>query len=148
MAPETARNWNLATAADFVPRSIVTSPERLTSTRYGCFNTVGVAVETLVGCAVLPGANGAQVYGATGVGVYGAKIGYGDGSWMTSEGTMVSSTVRDADGSTVGTSLGSVVGNTEGLGVVGTGGVGNELSSDVGIGVGGLGADVVGTTEG
>jgi hypothetical protein len=63
MAPETARNWNLATAADFVPRSIVTSPERWTSMRYGCFNTVGVAVGTpvlvgiLVGCAVSVGAN-------------------------------------------------------------------------------------------
>ena len=133
MAPGTARNWNLATAADFVPRSIVTSPERLTSIRYGCFNTVGVAVGTLVGCAVSPGATGAQVYGATGARVYGAKLGYGDGSWMTSEGAKVSSTVGDADGCTVGTSLGSV-GNTDG--------------SDVGIGVGGLGAGVVGVTEG
>jgi hypothetical protein len=67
---------------------------------------------------------------------------------MTSEGTMVSSTVRDADGSTVGTSLGSIVGNTEGLSVVGVGDVGTELGSDVGIGVGGLGAGVVGVTEG
>ena len=126
MAPGTARNWNLATAADFVPRWIVTSPERLTSIRYGCFNTVGVAVS--------PGANGAQLYGATGARVYGAKVGYGDGSWLTSEGAKVSSTVGDADGCTVGTSLGSVVGNTDG--------------SDVGIGVGGLGAEVVGKTEG
>ena len=126
MAPGTARNGNLATAADFVPRSIVTSPERLTSTRYGCFNTVGVAVS--------PGANGAQLYGATGARVYGAKLGYGDGSWMTSEGAKVSSTVGDAIGCTVGTSLGSVVGNTDG--------------SDVGTGVGGLGAEVVGKTEG
>jgi hypothetical protein len=101
MAPETARNWNLATANDFVPRSIVTSPERLTSTRYGCFNTVGVAVGTLVGCAVLPGASGAQVYGATGARVYGANFGYGDGPWMTSEGAKFSSRVGD-DGSTVG----------------------------------------------
>ena len=129
-------------AADFVPRSIVTSPERLTSTRYGCFNTVGVAVS--------PRANGAQLYGATGAQVYGAKLGYGDGSWMTSEGAKLSSTVGGADGSTVtiGTSLGSVVGNTEGLSVVGVGDVGTELGSDVGIGVGGLGAGVVGVTEG
>ena len=75
------------------------------------------------------------MYGATGARVYGAKLGYGDGSWMTSEGAKVSSTVGDADGSTVGTSLGSVVRNTEGLSVVG-------------IGVGGLGAGVVGKTEG
>ena len=75
------------------------------------------------------------MYGATGARVYGAKLGYGDGSWMTSEGAKVSSTVGDADSSTVGTSLGSVVGNTEGLSVVG-------------IGVGGLGAGVVGVTEG
>jgi hypothetical protein len=66
--------------------------------------------------------------------VYGAKLGYGFGSWMTSEGAKVSSTVGDADGSTVGTSLGSVVGNTDG--------------SDVGTSVGGLGAEVVGKTEG
>ena len=65
--------------------------------------------------------------------MYGEKIGYGDGSWMTSEGAKVSSTVGDANGCTVGTSLGSVV-NTDG--------------SDVGIGVGGLGAEVVGKTEG
>ena len=150
MAPGTARNGNLATAADFVPRSIVTSPERLTSTRYGCFNTVGVAVGTLVGCAVSPGAKGAQVYGSTGARVYGAKLGYGDGSWMTSEGAKLSSTVGGADGGTVtiGTSLGSVVGNTEGLSVVGVGDVGTELGSDVGIGVGGLGAGVVGVIEG
>ena len=151
MAPGTARNGKRATAADFVPRSIVTSPERLTSMRYGCFNTVGFAVGTLVGCAVSPGATGAQVYGATGARVYGAKLGYGDGSWMTSEGAKVSSTPGDADGSTVGTSLGSVgsiVGNTEGLSVVGVGDVGTELGSDVGIGVGGLGAGVVGVTEG
>jgi len=88
------------------------------------------------------------VYGATGAQVYGAKLGYGDGSWMTSEGTEFGSTVGDADGSTVGTSLGSVVGNTEGLSVVGVGDVGTELGSDVGIGVGGLGAGVVGVTEG
>jgi hypothetical protein len=86
--------------------------------------------------------------------VYGAKLGYGDGSWMTSEGAKVSSTAGDADGSKVGTScsLGSVVatvvGNTEGLSVVGVGDVGTELGSDVGIGVGGLGAGVVGVTDG
>ena len=74
------------------------------------------------------------MYGATGAQVYGAKLGYGDGSWMTSEGAKVSSTVGDADGCTVGTSLGSVVVNTDG--------------SDVGTGVGGLGAEVVGKTEG
>ena len=88
------------------------------------------------------------MYGATGARVYGAKLGYGDGSWMTSEGAKVSSTVGDADGSTVGTSLGSTVGNTEGLSVVGVGDVGTELGSNVGIGVGGLGAGVVGVTEG
>ena len=107
--------------------------------RYGCFNSVGVAVGTRVGCTVSPGASRAQEYGATGC---------GDGSWMTSEGAKVISTVGDADGSTVGTSLGSVVGNTEGLSVVGVGDVGTELGSDVGIGVGGLGAGVVGVTEG
>ena len=90
------------------------------------------------------------MYGATGARVYGVKLGYGDGSWMTSEGegAKFSSTVGDADGGTVGTSLGSVVGNTEGLSVVGVGDVGTELGSDVGIGVGGLGAGVVGKTEG
>ena len=80
--------------------------------------------------------------------MYGSMVGYGDGSRVTSEGAKVSSTVGDADGSTVGTSLGSTVGNTEGLSVVGVGDDGTELGSDVGIGVGGLGAGVVGVTEG
>ena len=80
--------------------------------------------------------------------MYGGKLGYGDGSWMTSEDANVSSTAGDADGSTVGISLGSIVGNTEGLSVVGVGDVGTELGSDVGIGVGGLGAGVVGVTDG
>ena len=80
--------------------------------------------------------------------MYGVKLGYGDGSWMTSEDANVSSTAGDADGSTVGISLGSIVGNTEGLSVVGVGDVGTELGSDVGIGVGGLGAGVVGVTDG
>jgi hypothetical protein len=80
--------------------------------------------------------------------VYGVKLGYGDGSWMTSEDANDSSTAGDADGSTVGISLGSIVGYTEGLSVVGVGVVGTELGSDVGIGVGGLGAGVVGVTEG
>ena len=88
------------------------------------------------------------MYGAVGARVYGEKLGYGDGSWMTSKGAKVSSTVGDADGSTVGTSLGPVVGNTEGLSVVGIGDFGLALGSDVGISVGGLGAWVVGVTEG
>jgi hypothetical protein len=65
-APGTALKRNVARAAAFEPRSIVTasSPNRRTSMRYGCLYIVGVAVGTLVGAAVSPGANGAPVPGA------------------------------------------------------------------------------------
>ncbi len=90
------------------------------------------------------------MYGNNRARVYGSMVGYGDGSRVTSEGPKVGSRVGDANGCSVGTSraLGSMVGNTEASSIVGVGDVGTELGSDVGIGVGGLGAGVVGVTEG
>ena len=62
-APGTGLKRNVARAAAFAPRSIVTdsSLNRRMSSFSGCLNTVGVAVGTLVGAAVSPGANGARV---------------------------------------------------------------------------------------
>jgi hypothetical protein len=62
-ASGTGLKRNVARAAAFAPRSIVTdsSLNRRMSSFSGCLNTVGVAVGTLVGAAVSPGANGARV---------------------------------------------------------------------------------------
>jgi hypothetical protein len=145
-APATALKRNVARAAAFIPRSIVSdsSPNRRTSMTCGYLNTVGVAVGTLVvgdmvglllGVAVSPGANGTLVKGST--------VGYGDGSRVSSEGAELGSTVGVSDGGSEGRPLGPADGGGEGVGDVGS-----ELGWSVGTGVGGVGADVVGEAEG
>ena len=137
IARGTALKRNVAQAAAFEPRLIVTFslPDRRMSMRYGCLNTVGVAVGMLVGAAFSPGANGARVSGS--------NVGYGDGSRVSSEGAQLGSTVGIPDGSSVGGSLGSAVGGSDGAGDVGS-----RLGCAVGAGVGGVGTRVVGAAEG